>query len=174
MKNYIVRGNPELDFFDQNPEWLYITECIELIEREGRPRASRIMWSIYMIEDPESLFYRIPIDLRRGEVAKNYLKEPSFSWDNYKSQIAVYIYMAIPKDTRLWKQWEDKVDELTKYMTSLEFGTDDKVLLTIMTKSAAIWAALKAAKITVVEAAERESQIKGGGHISVREKKRNG
>lgn len=174
MKNTIVKGNIELDFFDQNPEWLYITDSAKLIEDVGREKASRIMWAIYLKEDPSSIFYRIPIHLRNDEIVKNYLKQKTFDWDKHKTLIATYIRMAISKPKRMVKHWEDKADEMTHYLTGLVFGPDDKIIIGILSKIGIIGSALKVARMSLDEDESRESQIKGGGQISAREKKRSG
>ena len=60
-----VTGNPEKDFFEQNPEIKYMDIGHEVLKREGRAKASKVMWAIYQSEDPDSQLYRIPIAEKR-------------------------------------------------------------------------------------------------------------
>lgn len=77
-----IIANIEHDFFESNQEIRYFDSVIELINVYGKERASRIMWAVYLVTDPNSDFHSISIDDRRKIIAKNYLKEEDFNWDD--------------------------------------------------------------------------------------------
>ena len=70
----LVKGNPEHNFFLENPELKYISVFKKLLEEYSEKEASKIMWSIFLYEDPDSKFYRIPKELRLKEIQDNYYK----------------------------------------------------------------------------------------------------
>lgn len=49
----------EHDFFEYNPELRYIDPIPRLVEKVGSLLASKVMWAIYFLEDPDSKFYAL-------------------------------------------------------------------------------------------------------------------
>ena len=86
----IVEFDLDRDFFDLNQEFRVISEFKDF--RENNVDASRIMWGIYLVEDPESKLYKKIRDRqkRKDEVEKNYLNIPDFKWDDYTLYIKLY------------------------------------------------------------------------------------
>lgn len=93
--NYLfVNVPPNLDlshdFFEYNPELRYY-DCINrLIKNVGPKVASNVMWAIYLVIDPDSKFYAQQFEVRKDNIAKNFLKIPDFNWDDYDYVISCY------------------------------------------------------------------------------------
>lgn len=68
-------GDPDKDFFEQNPHWKYLESSVKLLKSFSKKLASKIRWALFLIEDPDSPYFRYP-KVRRVEIVNNnYLKE---------------------------------------------------------------------------------------------------
>lgn len=166
----MVVGNPDLDFFEQNPHLKDITPFKDLIRKEGKKPASKIMWAIYKTEDIDSPLYTMPRAERRYEVAKNYLEDEDFDWDKYKTLIDYYKKLAMPKVSKMFKIWMDKLEGMTDYLDSLTYENDDDKILKIFEKSEKIWNSYEKIEAKMVEHQNKDS-VFGGGEESIREKR---
>lgn len=68
-------GDPEKDFFEQNPHWRYLDSSQKLIKMFSSEIVSKLRWAAFYVEDPDSKFYRYPKSKRVELVNKNYLKD---------------------------------------------------------------------------------------------------
>lgn len=167
----MVKGNPSLDFFEQNPEFRFREPCVSLL-KENPKDASNIMWAVYMLEDPSSEFYRLPLDLRKQEIELNYLKDNKFDWDKYKTVIDGYPQLVFSKEKALFKIWSDKLEQLTNHLKTLDFTKDkesDKALK-IMDRMSKIWDGYEKVKNKMVEE-ESKTNLRGGAKQSARERR---
>ena len=119
-----VQGNPELDFFEQNPELRYFPVIQQLLKSVGPDVASRICWAVYLTEDPESKYYAMDKEDRRNVIAENYLKIPDFNWDEYSYLISEYPNMAMSQTKKWYKVLIDKMDEQISSINDLELETE--------------------------------------------------
>lgn len=168
----LVTGNPELDFFEQNPHLRDVSAFKELLKKEKK-KASKIMWAIFKTEDINSPLYTMPLDERRHEVAKNYLEDSEFNWENYKSTIQAYKNLAMPKVAKMFKIWMDKLEGMTDYLDSLSYEEDDDKILKIFEKSEKIWNSYEKIEAKMIEH-ESKNSVFGGGEESIREKRQRG
>lgn len=120
-----VQGNPELDFFDQNPELRYFPVIQQLLKSVGPEVSSKIMWAIYLTEDPESKYYAMDKDDRRNVIAENYLKIPDFSWEEYDYIISEYPNIAMTQTKKWYKVLIDKMDEQIINIRDMELETKE-------------------------------------------------
>ena len=104
----IVRGNIHEDFFDQNSELTILPTIKELIAEKGKKEASRIMWSIYLMEDPESIFYRIPREERIIEIRKEYY---DFDPNANKQVVDEYCKLIMSKEQWMLKSIMDAAEK---------------------------------------------------------------
>lgn len=65
-----VKGDPEHDFWKQNPELKIMSPFDELVKKKN---GSKIMWAIYLWKDPKSPWNRIGVEDRKLEIEENYL-----------------------------------------------------------------------------------------------------
>ena len=117
-----IQGNPELDFIEQNQEFRYLTPFKNILETYGNEKASRIFWTIYLMEHPNSSLYRIPREDRQKEIEDNYLQD-SFPWeDEVIIEFAKsFMRLSLSKTQLLYKIWADKLDDLSSYLDGLDF-----------------------------------------------------
>lgn len=129
----LITGNPNEDIFEQNPELEFITVVKDFIKKiGGKKKASKLLWSIYLTEDPNSKFYKgMDREERRKEVASNYLKEPDFDWGELEYFISLYPRFALSKEEVFFDIWATKLDEIQVYFKSTnitEFEDVEKLL----------------------------------------------
>jgi hypothetical protein len=167
-----VRGNPALDFFEQNPELEFREPCVTLLKNEKKQEASKIMWAIYMLEDPDSQFYRLPVNQRKEEIENNFLKDNKFDWEKYKYVVDGYPSLVFSKEKYMFKIWSDKLDQLTSYLKDLDFSKEkeSEKALKIMKEMKPIWEGYEKVKGKMVEE-ESKTNLRGGAKQSSREKR---
>ena len=167
----IVEFDLDRDFFDLNQEFRVISEFKDF--RENNVDASRIMWGIYLVEDPESKLYKKIRDRqkRKDEVEKNYLNIPDFKWDDYTLYINLYNEYSLSESKRSLKTWKDKAREMDIYLGTLKFGPDDDRLFKMFEKATSYWAALEEIEKKVRAEAEGTNTIQGKGNLSASDKR---
>lgn len=55
---------------------------------KGKEESSKTMWAIWYVVHPESTFYNMPD--KKLRIAKDFLKEPSFNWNNISHLLEIY------------------------------------------------------------------------------------
>lgn len=81
-------GDPEKDFFEQNPELRYLDSSVKLLRKTKPETASKVRWAVFMLLDPDSKFYVHPLIKRVELVNNNYLKgDITFNYDPETMQI---------------------------------------------------------------------------------------
>lgn len=68
-------GDPERDFFEQNPHWRYLDSSKKLLKQKGKKASSKIRWAVFYAIDPDSPYYRYSIKKRVEVVNKEFLKD---------------------------------------------------------------------------------------------------
>lgn len=168
----LITGDPSIDFFEQNPELKYLGSFKELYNSDKYSYAekSKIAWSIYLMEDPTSKFFRIPRDERKTEIETNYF-EGIIDWEDLKNFTDSYSRLVLNKEQALFKIWADKLDELTAYLKSLNFDVEKESLRAerIMKEMDKIWRSYEKVRVSMIEA-EKQTRLRGGATESVREK----
>lgn len=172
MNTNIITGNPELPFFDQNPQLKYIS-VFDQILRQFPDDYDKVLWAIYLTEDPSSKFYNMPRDQRRTEVAKNYLENERFNWHALEEVIVDYVRVTMSKEKLMYKMIVDKMESMVMRLKSLD-ETEDKdwrKIMNLLEKSSKIWDSLDKVKERL-EQSEAVDNMKGGGKKSFREKRK--
>lgn len=166
----LVKGTPDGDFFDQNPELKIISVFNKILDDHSKKDASKILWSVYLLEDPSSTLYRIPREDRLKEIQTNYY---NFDPAKFKDLIQIYTRYCLSKEESLFKIQTDKLEELTVYLNQLNVDDDSglKKTLEIMGKIGKIWDNIERAKKNLLEAQDK-SVIRGGAKESAREKRK--
>ena len=164
----MIVGNPGLDFFEQNPVLAFKTEFADLIADLGNAKASKVAWAVYMVEDPDSPLFRIPIAERVEEVIRNY----DIDVTEYNEFRTAFRRLAIPKEAALFKIHMEKLDELTAHLETLDLMVDKdlKSYMTIMDKLPKIYKALETVKTNMIEHQNKKG-VYGGASRSAREQR---
>lgn len=102
----------EHDFFELNPEYKFFNGTNTLIKNVGPLLASKVMWAIYLTEDPDSAYYGLELKERRELIQSNYLKNEDFDWDEYKYVITDYPKMLMTPAKRRYKKLNDNFDKM--------------------------------------------------------------
>lgn len=67
-------GDPDRDFFEQNPHWKYLDSSQKLMKMFSKEVISKLRWAAFYVEDPDSKYHRYPKAKRVELVNSNYLK----------------------------------------------------------------------------------------------------
>jgi len=169
----VVTGDPELDFFEQNPIMKSIGGFKQLKEENEPALASKIAWSIFMIEDldeSKNPLARMPREQRIEEVRENYYP---IDMDEWKSLLDIYGRLVLSKEQNMFKIHWDKMDELTAYLKQLHL--DDELefnkYMRIMKELPKMWDGLEKVKTKMIES-QNKTTLRGGAKQSAREKRR--
>lgn len=132
----LITGDPNKDIFEQNPEIEFISGIKEFIKKcGGKKKASKLLWAVYMVEDPNSKLFRImDREERMSEVAKNFLGDEKFDWSDLDTIISSYGRIALTKEEVFFNIWSQKLDELQAYLKFTDISQDPESILKIMEK----------------------------------------
>ncbi len=132
----LISGDPNKDIFEQNPEIEYISYVKDFIKKSGgKKKASKLLWAVYLTEDPSSKLYKgMDIEERRSEVSNNYLNDSDFNWDALEDLISFYPKFALSKEEIFFDIWARKLDEVQVYFkhTNIAEFSDAEKLLKVM------------------------------------------
>lgn len=132
----------EHDFFEYNPELQYIDPVPRLIKDVGPMVASRVMWAVYLSEDPQSKFFSMREEERRYQISKNFLKNVDFGWDLYGYMIDAYPDISMSKKKARFQRLDKKFDQMLNEME----GDNLKEAVTFYSKLDAMYRGLKKAE----------------------------
>ncbi len=164
----MVTGNPEIDFFKQNPELRYLSPIKNIIDKYSESEASKILWAIYLLEDIGSKFYRLPRIERLSEIRKHYY---DIDEKEFEELIAVYpMLVGYSKEQRLYKIQADKLDELTIHLRGLKIEKDFEKVLKIQEKMPKIWEGYDRIYKKMIEV-QTKDVVRAGAMESAREKR---
>lgn len=164
----LVTGDPNLDFFTQNPQ-LEFFSFIELIKnKHKKEKANDILWSLYLVEDPKSkIYYGLQYDERIEKVEKKYNISYGEDCAPYKD---AYINAAMGPHERNYKRLNDKFQKMIIALDSCEIdeAADFFAKLQTMYKGLDV-----VESKCVAEAAEFKNKYKGDREPGGLFKKRN-
>ena len=150
-----VVGTIEGDFFEQNPHLKYRTPCVEVIEELGGERASRFMWGIYLMCDPDSRFFSMREDKRREEVKKNYWKGRRFKEPLVEKMISEYPKMAMSFKARMYMELKEKMEEV------VSSSTNNKDKIALMSKLDSMYKGLDRAEAAFNQEKATRRKVRG-------------
>lgn len=129
-----IAGNPELDFFQQNPQVRYFPAVQRLLSNVAEDAAGKIMWAVYLTEDPDSKYYAISYEERRKIIADNYLKDPSFDWTSVSYLIEAYPEMCLDVTERWYKTLADKFSDMVTAVSKMDVIDEYKDIILMYDK----------------------------------------
>jgi len=161
------------NFFDVNEEIALMSPFKELMESVGKRRASNILWSIYLVYYPDSIYY-----LKYGEdeparikaVNKEFNnKESVVNFSNYKDIIKAFEEL-IPPSLKALVQWELALKEYNKFIDELTFEKDFDKKVNGLAGKKKLWDLFLAAKKEYEEDSRDVSANRGNYQGSLLEK----
>jgi IS1 family transposase len=170
---HAIEGDPEKDFFEQNPELRYIPDIKRQVDRFGEKKAGHFMWAAYMFEDPRSKIYKVPIDERTEIVLKGYLagKVDDAKIEELRDIREAYPRIILTKNQILYKGYADKIDEANVYIRSLNFDTHGDKILSMLEKVTKMWPTYEKISEKMEEEESANSEVRRGVKESHREKR---
>lgn len=157
----VIKGTTQDNFFDVNPDVMYYDYVQDIYADYGREEASKIMWAIYLSEDPNSSFYNLPKEERRNMIRENYLKKENFDWDEFDMLIKSYRRMFLSKGEAMFKVWMDKMEEMTEWINEMNFETDGKTLQALMKDVKSYWDEFEKVQESFDAMKAKEKEVRG-------------
>ena len=166
----LIQGDPSKDIFEQNPELEYISYIRDFIkDNKGKKKASKLLWAVYMTEDPNSKLYRVmDLEERRKEIAENYLNEPEFDWSDLDKICRDYGRLVLSKEEVFFTIWGQKIDELQVYLKETNISDDPDAILKIMEKIPKVIEGYEKTKNAML-ASKKKTRVYGGKQESLSE-----
>lgn len=147
----------EHDFFEYNPELRYIDPIPRLVEKVGSLLASKVMWAIYFLEDPDSKFYALRTEEKKYQIAKNVMGSNDFDWEQYRFVIDAYPDISMSPKKRRFQRLNSKFEEM---LNEVE-GSDVKVSMVFYSKLDAIYKGLQRAEAAYEEEKSKSVETRG-------------
>lgn len=166
----VITGNPDFDnFFDKNYELKFIEEFADLIESEGIDRAGKILWAIWLMEDPDSKLYDLNRDVKE-KAAKEYLGIPTFNFNVYEDVIKSFRRNTMGRKKRMYADYIIIMEERHEYMKQLSFDTHFKEKEIALLNSKKIWDELAKVEAEYLKDQAGDNRVFGGEEESAAEK----
>ena len=169
QKSINISGDPELCFFEQNPTTKYINFAKDLIFERGKDVASRIMWGIFLAEDPASTVYNSNenANVLRNIVSENYLNvhDVEVDWEGewMDNNIKMFVGNFMPPAKRRFKLLNDEFDNL---LILIREEVDTKKKISLLTSVQSIYKGLNIAeaayKAEAAELATAQGEVQSG------------
>lgn len=125
-----MSANLENSFWVEFPG-IKIYELFNKLYRSDKSRnkesSSRLMWAIYLVMNPESNLYNDPN--KEASVAKNWLKDPKFKWENHVEYTDSYRDLVLTTAEKALQNWNEMMIMRDKQLKSLYkslFDQEDK------------------------------------------------
>ena len=175
----IVKGDPDKDFFEQNPELKFHNFGYKLIEDFGEKDAGIVMWAIYLSEDPDSTLYQSMLsqEERRDMIQKTYLNKKNlkrFDWESVENVIRGYIRASMPMQKLRFKNLNDSFNDFLDEVRTTELSVDKKAKIFGQVKS--MYQGLEVAEKAFMKEKETGARTSGreqsGGASSRRNRQR--
>lgn len=144
------------DFFDYNGELKYLDPIPRLIKDVGQMLASKVMWAIYLTEDPDSKFFPMQLEEKRYQISKNFLSNTDFDWDSYQYVINAYPEISMSKKKARFYRLDRKFDQL---LDEIE-GSDSKDSINFFGRLESMYKGLQRAE-EAYEEEKKSSEAKG-------------
>lgn len=171
-----IKGNPSSDFKEQNPIISQVSGFINVYKNNKSDTASKICWSMYMIEEADAnnnpLARIIDRKERINEVIKTYYKIDTTT-EEYKKLVSDFSKFILTKEESLYRIHVSKFEELTAYLQdlALEKEADFKKYLDIMKGIPGMWKGLEIIKEQMIDS-QNKSKVRGNAQLSAREKRK--
>ena len=124
MSFLYIDGNPDKDnVFKMNVGLDKYPAYADLIEEYDTEEASKIIWAIAYVEDPESRLYRQSEKKKREHVEKTHMKGEKIKWNTKLIKAAIKQYSDLmPLERKFFKMWGDKIHECMAWMDDQEIS----------------------------------------------------
>lgn len=171
-----IKGNPSLDFKEQNPILSNIGMFKKMYEQNKNDLASKICWSMFMIEeadvDNNPLARIANREDRIKEVQKTYYNI-DVTTEEYKSLVSDFSKFSLTKEEALYRIHVSKFEELTAFLDQLSLDVDKQFdqYIKIMERLDKMWKGLEIVREKMIEAKSKTS-LRGNAQQSAREKRK--
>jgi hypothetical protein len=167
----VVEGNPEFDkFFDKNFELSYLPVIKKYIADRDMEYVGRLMWAIWLAEDPDSKLYNLDYETRWDAVKRNYLEDENFQEETIDDLIIAYKHATFSRKKRMYDDYIQMMDERHAYLKQLTYDedADRKDKLVLNTKK--IWDELAKIEEEYLKESTGSTKTKGDVEESATEK----
>jgi hypothetical protein len=155
-----IVGNPEGDFFEQNPQLRYFPATQQLLSSAAE-NASKLMWAVYLTEDPESKYYALPYEERRRIIAENYLKDPGFDWESVAYLVEAYPDMSLSRIGRWYKQLSDQFERMVQTVSTMDTIDQFKDVLSMYEKLDKVFKGLEVVENAMQKEKAKSVEVRG-------------
>lgn len=101
-----MKTTSDNNFWEVYPDISIIEEFNSLYNKDkskGKTDSSKIMWAIYYIMNPDSMFFNMPDKFE--QIAKSHLKDPKFKWATISKEMELYKTMVLSDAERALVGW---------------------------------------------------------------------
>lgn len=113
----LVDGDPDKDFWEQNPDVKYIPPFNKLYKKKF---GGEMMWVLYFLEDPKSVFHRQGPAEKREIISETYI-EGRFKMEDCEEYVEAYNRECLTEAERAYKKWGEMLNSFQEHFMSLDF-----------------------------------------------------
>ena len=121
-----INGTPDKDIFKANPDLCYLETGIMAIARFGKPKASKILWALYLIYFPDNrILFQMPISERMATVNKNYLQE-DIDWEEHTDLISLFKKEVMSRGRRALLTYTEIFDKIADESANMDLTSPNQ------------------------------------------------
>jgi hypothetical protein len=126
----------DVNFWETNPQLKYIGVFEEFHNKDkskGKKDSSQIMWAVALLLDKSkhNNFRNLPEDEKKEQLAKYFLKQPNFEWDEkeIKDLTDQYFKLCLSQAEKSLIEWERKLKERDEFIASCPYNAETYEML---------------------------------------------
>jgi len=161
-----------INFWSANPQLKVPEHFADIYKKDKsktKGKSSQIMWAIALLVDPDSKFSNISYANRQKMIAKDFLKNEEFKWDDYTEAIVFYERSLITPAKRQLMVWNKKMDEKTLYLDVLTYEDNADTIEGLLKTNVKLFEDYERL-LKLVDKENNEGATKGGAEESASEK----
>lgn len=176
MKRKLVKGVNNMGsrylwegYIDRHKELMVIGSVRDYLVREGRERLEMLLYSLELIYDVESKFYKLGYNDRVKEISRHIYGDEGLlgvimGGNNELVNDIERLYDVI--ELRYLRAWEKKVEERINFLENVNYSISNaKLIDELMLRSKEILEQKKNIKSLIIQ--EKKGKIKGGQKLSL-------
>lgn len=168
LENFSIEKN----FWKENPQFRVIALFNKFYKNDkskSKTRSSKTMWSICLLEHPDSKFSDVSRKKRIEIISEDYLEEDIAWTEKYREHRDKFVEVCPTRNERISQQWGDKLDERMAVIGETPYTLENsEVMDKVMSNTGKIWKVYQDC-LKDLEEERAKGQVQGGAMESLTE-----
>lgn len=130
MSKILQAFDTESSFWLVEPQLKYLfNDVFDSDKSSKKQKSSDIMWAIALLIEPSSKFANLSLKERKNLIAKDFLKNEKFKWEDHKETIENYKRYNLTAAEKALIAWEEKMIERQEFIKGTKYDEETAEML---------------------------------------------